>query len=180
MLFEPRVCPGFEWVLPVDNADYEYLWSLDGTPKREGWHSMVVSRLTADGEGQAYAESDFPWLGEHVLILRPRAVAVLEPALRSCGELLPLTCPDAELWLFNALTVADALDEAASSIVRFDDGDILGVERYAFRPDRLPDAPIFKVPQLLRGPLFLTDDFVEQIRAHHLTGFGCSAVWAPR
>lgn len=179
-LFEPEVRPGFEWVLPVDDADHEYLWGLDGTPRQEGWRPIPVIRLTGDEDGRPRSESDFPWLGAHVLVLRKRAVAALAPALRSCGELLPLSCPDAELWLFHALTVADALDESASSIVRFCDGEIRTVERYAFRPDKVPDVPVFKVPQFRRGPLFLNADFVAQVKANDLTGFGCCAIWASR
>jgi len=176
-LFEPEVCPGFEWVRPVDDADHEYLWSLDGTPRQEGWRPIPVTRLTVDDAGQPWSESDFPWLGAHVLVMRERAVAALEPALRSCGELLPLSCPDADLWLFHSLAVAEPSTSRASSIVRFSDGEILTVERYAFHPDKVPNVPIFKVPQLLRGPLFITDDFVDQVKANDLTGFGCSAVW---
>ncbi len=179
MLFEPEVRPGFEWVLPVNDADHEYLWSLDGTPRLRGWHPIPVTRLTVEEDGQPRAKSDFPWLGAHVLVLRERAVATLEPALRSCGELLPLACPDAELWLFHALTVADALDESASGIVRFSDGKILTVERYEFHPEKVPNVPIFKVPQLLRGPLFISDEFVHLVKASDLTGFGYSAIWAP-
>jgi hypothetical protein len=178
MLFEPEVRSGFEWVLPVEDAGHEYLWSLDGTPRQEGWQPLPVTRLTASDLGEPWSEADFPWLGPHVLVLRERAVAALGPALRSCGELLPLSCPDAELWLFHPLTVADALDEQASAIVRFADGGILTVERYAFHPDKVPGVPVFKVPQLMRGPLFVTDSFVEQVRASNLTGFGCSAVWS--
>jgi hypothetical protein len=177
-VFEPAVRPGFEWVLPVDDNDHEFLWSLDGTPREDGWRPIPVSLLTEGEDGTPWSRADFPWLGAHVLILRERAVLALEPILRSCGELLPLDCPDAKLWLFHALTIADALDESASDITRYSDGEILAVERYAFHPDKIPDAPIFKVPQLLRGPLFLSEEFVNQ--ASHFTGFAGTAIWAPQ
>ncbi|CRK57549.1 hypothetical protein [Alloactinosynnema sp. L-07] len=176
-LYEPQVRPGFEWVLPVHDTDNEYLWSLDGTPRQAAWRPVPVARLAVEDTGEPRAEADLPWLGGHVLVLRPRAVAALRPLLEACGELLPLACPDADLWLFNALTVTDALDESASEIVRFDDGEILAVERYAFHPERI-SAPVFKVPQLLRGPLFVTDDFIDLVAAAELTGFGFSQVWA--
>jgi hypothetical protein len=176
-LFEPQVRPGFEWALPVDDADHEYLWSLDGTPREERWLPIPVALLTEGEDGTPLAQSDFPWLGQHVLVLRERAVAALAPTLRTCGELLPLDCPDAKLWLFHALTIADALDESAADITRYSDGEILAVQRYAFHPAKVPDAPIFKVPQLLRGSLFLTEEFVNQVNANGLVGFGSSAIW---
>jgi hypothetical protein len=172
-VYEPGVRPGFEWVLPVHDTDHEYLWSLDGTPRQATWRPVPVARLTADEHGNPRAEADLPWLGGHVLVLRPSAVAALGPLLERHGELLPLDCPDADLWLFNTMTVVDALDEERSELVRFDDGAILAVERYEFRAV----APIFKVPQLLRGPLFVSDEFASVLTAAGLTGLELTEVW---
>jgi hypothetical protein len=174
-VYEPGVRPGFEWVLPVHDADHEYLWSLDGTPRRGTWQPLAVSRLTVSDDGSPRAEADLPWLGAHVLVLRSSAVAALGGLLEQHGELLPLACPDADLWLFNTLTVVDALDEDHSELVKFDDGSVLAVERYAFRAEAV--APVFKVPQLLRGPLFVSDDFASASTAAGLTGLELTEVW---
>lgn len=174
-IYEPEVRPGFEWVLPVHDTDHEYLWSLDGTPRQATWRPVPVARLTADEHGNPREPADLPWLGGHVLVLRPSAVAALGGVLDQHGELLPLDCPDAELWLFNTMTVVDALDEDDSELVRFDDGTILAVERYAFRPEAV--APIFKVPQLLRGPLFVSDEFASTLADAGLTGLDLTEVW---
>ncbi|MGT2468371.1 hypothetical protein ACVOMV_31910 [Mesorhizobium atlanticum] len=40
----------------------------------------------------------------------------------------------------------DALDEARSRIVRFDDGDILAIESYAFDAEKIGTAELFKLP----------------------------------
>ena len=174
-IYEPEVRPGFEWVLPVHDTDHEYLWSLDGTSRQATWRPVPVARLTADEQGNPRAEADLPWLGGHVLVLRPSAVAALGPLLERHGELLPLDCPDAELWLFNTMTVVDALDEDHSELVRFDDGAILAVERYAFHAEAV--APVFKVPQLLRGPLFVSDEFAMALADAGLTGLELTEVW---
>jgi hypothetical protein len=108
-------------------------------------------------------------------VLRPAAVAVLGPLLEKHGELLPLSCQDADLWLFNTTTVVDALDEDRSELVAFDDGTILAVERYEFRPEAV--APVFKVPQLLRGPLFVSDEFASLLRESGLTGLELTEQW---
>ncbi|MCK1641696.1 hypothetical protein IVA95_30170 [Bradyrhizobium sp. 157] len=100
-----------------------------------------------------------------------------QPLLDRSGELLPLECPEADLWLFNVLTVVDALDEEKSELVRFDDGDILDVERYVFRPDLTEGLAVFKVPQLLRGPLFLGDEFVRAVKAAGLRGPEFTQLW---
>ena len=176
-IYEPQVCAGFEWVLPVHDPDHELLWQLNGTSRRATWRPMPVAMLTADEHGELRAQADLPWLGSHVLVLRERAVTVLRPLLDRTGELLPFACPDADLWLFNVLTVVDALDEEHSELIRFDDGSILAVERYAFRPEVARGLPLFKVPQLLRGPLFVGEEFVESVAAARLIGPGLVQVW---
>ncbi|WP_035726390.1 imm11 family protein [Bradyrhizobium murdochi] len=176
-IYEPRVRPNLEWVLPVHESDHEYLWRLDGTARRASWRPMPVARLLVDDEGEPRAEADLPWLGGHVLVLREHAVKVLAPLLDRSGELLPLACPDADLWLFNVLTVVDALDEEKSELVRFDDGDILDVERYVFRPNLTEGLAVFKVPQLLRGPLFLGDEFVSVVKTAGLRGPEFIQLW---
>ncbi len=177
-IYEPRVRPGFEWVLPVRDADHEYLWRLDGTSRRATWRPMPVARLAVDDEGKPRAEADLPWLGGHVLVLRAHAAATLAPLLDRYGELLPLACPDADLWLFNVLTVVDALDEENSELIRFDDGNILDVVRHEFRPDMAAGMAVFKVPQLLRGPLFVSDEFVEAVATAGLTGLEFIQLWS--
>jgi hypothetical protein len=172
---EPGCRPGFEWVLPVRDTDHEYLWSLDGTPRRSTWRPVPVARLTVEDDGTPLMAADLPWLGGHVLVLREHAVTALGPLLTRHGELLPLDCPDADLWLFNTLTVVDALDEERSELTRFDDGGILAVDRYEFRPDVVAGMAVFKVPQLLRGPLFLGDEFAAA--AEGLTGLDLTGVW---
>ena len=176
-IYKPRVSPGFEWVLPVRDADHEYLWSLNGTSRRATWRPMPVARLAVDDEGRPLAKADLPWLGGHVLVLRERAVATLAPLLDRYGELLPLACPDADLWLFNVLTVVDALDEENSELVRFDDGNILDVVRHEFRPEMAAGMAVFKVPQLLRGRLFVGDEFVEAVATAGLTGPEFMQMW---
>jgi hypothetical protein len=169
-VYEPRVRPGMEWVLPVHDTDHEYLWHLGATSRRANWRPMPVAMLLVDDEGEPRAEADLPWLGGDVLVLRERAVSVLAPLLDLYGELLPLACAEADLWLFNVLTVVDALDEDNSELVRFDNGDILHVERYQFRPNLVAGLAVFKVPQLLRGPLFVGDEFVGAVEAAGLRG----------
>ena len=176
-IYEPRVRPSLEWVLPVHDTDHEHLWRLDGTSRRANWRPMPVARLLVDDEGEPRLEADMPWLGGHVLVLRERAAKALAPLLDRYGELLPLACPEADLWLFNVLTVVDALDEDNSELMRFDNGDILDVERYAFRPNLVAGLAVFKVPQLLRGPLFVGDEFVRAVEAAGLRGPEFAQLW---
>ncbi|SFU16225.1 hypothetical protein [Mesorhizobium sp. YR577] len=88
--------------------------------------------MTIYKEEKSY--SDFPWLGEHVPILKKPAVDALAPVLTRYGQLLPLK--GEEVWLFNTTTVLDVLDHDQSRIVYFDNGDILEIERHVFRQEK--------------------------------------------
>jgi hypothetical protein len=169
---------GFEWVLPIDDRDFEVFGEFDdGMPRGSTWRPVRV-RLLHEDEGQGpFETSDLPWLGDDVLVLRSRAVDSLATALRDAGELLPLACDEAELWVLNPLSIVDALDESGSDIVRFSTGRVMTVDRWSFDPDRLGSAGIFKVPQLMRGPLLFSESFVESVAAAGLRGIEFNEVW---
>jgi Immunity protein family (Imm11) len=176
-IYVPAVQEGYEWVLPVDEADHEVFDGLDGTPRRQGWRPVPVYRLRTTSAGTPRAESDLPWLASHLLVLRDKAVAALG-VLADYGELLPLSCPDAELWVFNALRLVDALDGERSTLVRFAGGRIADIQRHAFHPDRVAGVEVFRLPQMPRGWLYLSGDFVDRVQSAGLRGVGFDLVWA--
>jgi Immunity protein family (Imm11) len=176
-IYVPAVQEGYEWVLPVDEADHEVFHGLEGTLRRAGWRPVPICRLTTTRTGAPRAESDQPWLSSHVLVLRDKAVAALGDMLSDHGELLPLSCPDTELWVFNALRLVDALDEGRSTLVRFAGGRIADIQRHVFHPDRVAGVEIFKLPQMPRGWLYLSADFVDRVQSAGLRGVGFDLVW---
>lgn len=177
-VFRPTVPDGFEWVIPVDEADSETFRSFDGTPRRASWRPVPVTVLRSDEDGEPWRAADLPWLGSHVLVVSARAAERLGEQLQRDGELLPLACADAALFVFNPLRVVDALDEEHSDLVRFAGGRVMRITRHAFRRDRLGDVGVFKVPQLLRGSLFMTAEFVDRLRATGFEGTDFERVWS--
>ena len=163
------VSEGQEWVLPVDDDCYEVFFGLDGR-SLEGWEPPVMRRA----EEGARLYSDFPWLGERAPLLRQPAVGALAAALRPYGELVALR--GEKVWLLNVTTVIDALDEAHSQIVRFDGGDILAIERYAFDAAKIGAAEVFKLP-MRASPVFVNDVFVERVRKAGLRNVSFEPVW---
>ncbi|OHV69416.1 hypothetical protein LCM4577_22780 [Mesorhizobium sp. LCM 4577] len=163
------VSEGQEWVLPVDDDAYEAFFGLDGR-SLEGRQPPVMRRV----EGGERLSSDFPWLGEHAPLLRRPAVDALADALRPYGELVALR--GEEVWLLNVTHVIDALDEARSQIVRFYDGDILAIERYAFDAEKIGTAEVFKLP-MRASPVFVDDVFVERVRKAGLRNVSFEPVW---
>ncbi len=177
-VYIPQSAEGFEFCHPEHQEDFETLnLAIDGTPKGAAWRSPPM-RLVHEDEGKRLAESDSPWLGSHALVFRRQAISKLAPVLHEYGELLPLACAEAELVVFNSTRVIDALDENASRLLRFSNGRIMRVTRYAFRPETVCAVDIFKIPSLRVSPTFVSDRFVRAWKSSGLRGLVFNKVWS--
>jgi hypothetical protein len=131
-----------------------------------------------DEQGHPLLPAEVPWLGKHAPVFKAKASTVLGSVLAKDGELLPLACDDADLAVFNVTTVPDALDLDRSAVVKFPStGRIMNVKSHVFRPDRLQDVRAFKLPQLLRGSVFVTHEVVAAAQKAGLIGVGFRLVW---
>jgi hypothetical protein len=110
----------------------------------------------------------------------PRARAALEPHVAPFDEFLPMRCKEADWVLFNVTRKIDALDEAASEIVYFDDPGpkVLRFVKMVFKPDMLRGELIFRIPQRGGGDIFVTDHFIDLVAEHQLTGFRFQRLWS--
>jgi len=181
-IYETSVPDGFEWLLAVNDRDYEVL-RFDGQPRSSAWQPVHVKRLTVEEEGprkgRRLTPSDFPSCsGSHILIVSGRAKEKLGAYLERFGELLPLACPDGEFWTLNVTTVIDALDEAASNVFRARDEDrLLMIRKHVFRASALMDAEVFKLPPRQSNIIYVTDKFVSKIRESGLVGMEFRQLW---
>jgi hypothetical protein len=177
-IYKPLGANGFELCHPLDKEDYERLnIEIGGTSLQASWKPISVQLIRED-EGRALASSDSPWLGYGPLIFRPVVVEALGPLLREYGELLPLTCSEADLVIYNPSRVIDALDEAASSVMRFPDGRIMLIQKHVFRGDVVGESDIFTIPEKRVRPIFLSHRFVDRWKASGLKGLEFKQVWA--
>jgi hypothetical protein len=137
-------------------------------------------RIVREDEGKYLALSDSPWLGSHALIFRSTVLDKLGFTLRRYGEVLPVSCADTDLWIYNPRNVIDALDEASSSVVRFGDGRIMMIDRHVFRTEIVAENEIFKIPSLRVSPTFVSHRFVDRWKQSGLTGLDFKQVWNPQ
>ena len=178
-IYTPLGLDGYELCHPVRQDDFETInVELNGAPRQSSWKPISM-RLIREDEGQKLAMSDSPWLGAHALIFRANAVEALGPMLREGGELLPLACAEADVAVYNATRVIDALDEAASSVLRFGGGRIMMIQRHVFRAELINEVDVFKIPNLRVSPTFVSHRFVERWKASELKGLEFRQVWAP-
>jgi hypothetical protein len=176
-IYVPLPAADAELCHPVDGDDFERInVTINGVPRAAEWVPLRMQLIGMD-EGRPLSESDSPWLGSHALIFRPKAIQALGPMLSDHGELLPLQCPTAEVSIFNPTRVVDVLDEAASQVLRFKSGKIMGVRKYAFRPEPLDGVHAFKIPNLRVSPTFVSESFVATWRSAGLRGLEFRLVW---
>ena len=135
---------------------------------------MELIREDDDG---SFDESDSPWLGSHVLIFKRPALEALSPVLSPHGELLPLACDDAELWVFNPTRVLEALDDANSVVERGSTGEVMRIARYGFLKDVINGLDAFKIAGLKNSATFVSERVVDAWNAAGLRGLAFQQVW---
>ena len=170
----------FEWLLPVSDKDYD-LFDFDGAARAASWKPVRVERLKISDRGRRLKPADLP-VGDSdgFMFLSRRAKERIGSYLERYGELLPLACDEGEFWVLNVTSIADALDEQASQGVlrASEDGSILMIQKPAFRASRLVHE-VFKIPQLVPSPIYVTTPCVDRFRAAGLTGPEFVPIWAP-
>lgn len=176
-IYTPLGLDGYELCHPVKQDDFETInVEVNGVSRQASWRPIPMRLVREDGK-QKLAMSDSPWLGAHALIFRPNVVAALGQMLRENGELLPIECSEADLTIYNPTRVIDALNEAASSVLRFSGGRIMMIQRYVFHIEVIGEIDVFKIPNLRVSPTFLSHRFVDRWEASGLKGLEFKRVW---
>ncbi|MBM6406039.1 hypothetical protein JQN72_17520 [Phycicoccus sp. CSK15P-2] len=155
--------------MPTDPAHFEVIRRLPERPRASEWTPIRMTLLKADDQGRPHQRADLPWLGSEVLVLRDQAIEPVGGLLQSYGDVLPLQCEGARLALFSAQAVAGVLDEEHSDMVRFSSGRIMALRSPAFHTAALGDRQAFKLAEMPRGDLYITEQLVEAIRATGMT-----------
>lgn len=168
----------YQSLRPYTTTDMQVFHQFDGTPKRNQWSPVTVKLFRESDFFEGKSSSDFPYVAPGVPVLSGRAVHVLQTLIEPYGEILPLLCEDGQYSAFNATTYVDALDLVHAELDFFPNSTrIMNADRYEFVEQRLQGVPIFKVPQIPRGVVFVTDEFVHRVTNSALTGFLFKPVW---
>lgn len=169
---------GYELCHPIVSKDFEAIRSkINGKHLGSDWQPISVKIIKID-DGKSLKTSDSPWIGSNSLIFRSKSLGKIEYLLCEHGELLPLHCFEEKLVIFNPTKIINALDESSSSVYRFDDGRIFGIKKYEFVLNTIKNIHIFKIPNLLVSPTFVSDKFVEEWKAMGFKGIFFEKVWS--
>lgn len=181
-VYRPSGGEDFEWLLPVNDADYE-LFIFEGLPKAHLWRPIKMRRLKTDIDRRRkppFKESDFPTCcGDDMLVISQAAKDKIGSYLEKYGELLPLTCDEGDFWVLNVTTLVDAFDVMNSEFLEEPDtGRMLMIHKHVFHPSKLVgQPPIFKLSQKPYGSIYVMDSFVDMIKASGLKGLEFEKVW---
>ena len=179
-VYKLRYEEGYEWLLPVDQGDFERL-RFDGRIRGPSWTPVRMRRFAVSDRGHPRTPGDFyACSGGEMLVFSEHAKEIFGPRdLEQYGELLPLVCEGRPFWTLNVTSFVDALDEGKSQVLRASDtGAILMIRRLAMNAGPLASAGLFKLPQMPRGLMYATESFRDALMKHKLTGLELVQVWA--
>ena len=140
----------------------------DGERHTDDWVPVPVRIV----EVNQAALSDFPYFaGASIVVFSTRASTVLADLLEPCGELLPLAVPGGGYLAYNLTCFTDAMDWQQSIVERYPDGTLRNIPTPVFNEELLANTAIFRVKEMMRFQVFVTDQFVDRVAKSKLTGF---------
>lgn len=175
-VYRPYFEPGYDWVMPVGGAGS--VPDLKSRSRDDPWEPLWMYMITTDAKGMPTKPADMPWHGSNTMVLKEKALRVLEPVLGEDAELLSAYDAEGEpLWLVHAWRVVDALDEEASEVRRFkSSGRIMDVRRWSLRAAAVGDLRCFRVPQQ-PSKMLVTDKVATAVNSAGLHGTIFRPVW---
>ncbi len=165
--------------------DDDSLWStehlmFDSTKKQEGWIRPKVDIYTPK-----LKKGNFPYLCAGLLVCDEVALEALLDLFERSGEILELDFDGRALYAINVLDCVNALDQEKSvwSISKRT-GKRLTLKQYSFHKDRIPETPLFKIPETCRGHILTfsgmkdpEDEFISRYQQADLQGLLFEEVW---
>ncbi|SDX72209.1 imm11 family protein [Paenibacillus sp. CF384] len=142
-----------------------------GAPVKE-WGSIVM-KITQGNEEVC----DAPNFVSGKPIFSQRAVEVLHDIINPFVEVLPVIHELYPVHAINVVNVVDCIDYSNSIKDTLSDGTFTGFSNYAFKKELVENQHMFKIPEKLRGPVFVSDEFRQTVIENKLTGFAFKELW---
>jgi hypothetical protein len=150
----------------AEDEDFTFFYNhFVGQAMGEIWHSPRLEILCKKKKLLDFVSWDLA-----VPVISERAKISLSPLISPYAEMLPLIIlRGIQYYAVNVTCVVDCVDLDRSETTKYEDGSIANIDWYAFQNNRLPNVPIFKVPECYRD-VFVTRTFVEEIIQKNLRG----------
>jgi hypothetical protein len=179
-----RVVPqeGFQYLLVADLAlvGADQL-RFDGTPV-ERWDPPDVYSYEPklkEGDFWGFHMIDATWA------TTPDATEKCRLFLSLAGQLLPLPFKGREFSLLNVTECVNCLDSGRTEwVYGKTTGKPIGIAKYAFHADRMPESSSFKIPETARAEILCyeglrdsADEFKGFVEAIEMTGLEFEEIW---
>lgn len=156
-----------------ENVNAQYYQMFDGTSLKDSWRIPKVMEYEEDKDLKT---GDAP--GFNIPVFNKKALDILFPLIKKDVEILPLQLKDELLYGINVLTIIDAIDYDLSEYRTFRDGKrIMSFKKYAFRDEMIKNKNIFKIIDLKRGEVFVSEIFFDYVRDNNLEGFKMELIY---
>jgi len=156
-----------------EEAEADYYQMFDGRSLKDNWRILRVKEYDED---QDLRVGDAP--GFHIPLLNQKALELLRPLIQNDVEILPFQFGDELLYGLNVTTVLDAIDYSQSVYKTFRDGKrIMAFQKYSFKNSIVNNKNIFKIIDMPRGDVFVSESIFSIIVDSKLEGFELKLVY---
>lgn len=106
----------------------------------------------------------------HYGFVSKRLRDAIQPHCDQCFDFWPVMLDDVEFFIIRRIGVINCLDRASSEVRTFPGKDkIMGIDRYAFHKEMIPDICMFSIPEM-RNPIFFTNGLTRLVLPMQLKG----------
>jgi len=155
-------------------------WTFDCTPKASGWVPPKVYILSPN-----LKRGNFFNLSPGGLVIDAEGINALRALLEMSGELLPVSYKGEEFAFLNVTSFVDALDQDRTNwVYAKGSGTKIRIEKYAFHSHRLPETPLFRIPETNKTVTFTIeglkdpeDEFKFNVEQKGLKGLIFKEIW---
>lgn len=147
-------------------------YKFDGSSIADRWQPVNVEVL------EEKKRSDTPTFVSGCPVLSERAVLILGDMLKGVCEVLPLKYCKEQFYVLNVLCIIDCIDYKNAICKMFPNSDrVMRFMKYAFKPDKLVNKHIFKIPEHPQSYVLVSDEFKNRVLDNALEGFEFIELW---
>lgn len=175
-VFDPIPAEDFQFVHPVPPDDWETTgFRFDAHIAGEEWIPRPLELITED-MGRKLKQGDWLYFDHHIPVVRPAAALAIKHVLDPGDLLLPMTCGREQLYFIKPKWKVDALDEDASTIWRFSDGNKV-IRKHVFKEEAIGRLAAFYITQVRTSTFYVTEPFVQAWENAGLQGLDFKLLW---
>lgn len=164
----------------------ESLWqtgqfTFDCVAKNKNWIPPLAYILNPK-----HRKGDFPYLCPGAIVCNKKANNILFDFFEMSGEILTLKNENQEFYILNILDCINALNQEGT-VWKYSkrSGAKIGIEKYSFHPNRIPEPPLFKIPETSKSEILTysgikdpEDEFITAYNKSGLLGLLFEELWS--